>query len=71
MSKELEQRIIELEKEIQDYQKLREITKDLVRKVRDYADIGGKEFNQDEKEFWTMCEKTDEVETYLQQPTEH
>jgi len=57
--------------QIQDYQKLREITKDLVRKVRDYADIGGKEFNQDEKEFWAMCEKTDEVITYLQQPTEH
>jgi hypothetical protein len=39
-----------------------EMLKKLVTTVRNYADIGGKEFNQDETEFWKMCEVNDEAE---------
>lgn len=42
-----------------------EVFKKLTGAVRDYADIGNKQFNQDETEFWKMCEVNDEVEAIL------
>lgn len=37
----------------------------LTKKVRQYADIGGKQFNDDESEFWEMCEENDSAEELL------
>ena len=41
------------------------ILKTLTRAVRKYADIGNKQFNQDEEEFWAMCEENDKAEQAL------
>ena len=46
---------------------LREALTKLIQAVRAYADIGGKVFNQDEKEFWAMCEVNDGAEKLLKQ----
>ena len=37
----------------------------LTKAIRNYADIGGKEFNQDEDEFYKMCETNDEAENLI------
>lgn len=36
-------------------------------KVRAYADIGNKQFNQDEDEFWSMAEANDKAEAILKE----
>lgn len=62
-------RIIELEQEnmrnMAKAERYEKLLKDLTEAVRAYADIGRKQFNEDEDEFWKMCEVNDNVEQAL------
>lgn len=47
------------------YEDLLKQLKELTFKVRKYADIGLKNFNEDEEEFWDMCEENDKAENLI------